>query len=164
MHWRMRGGVSRIHLHQTRDERYVPDDFQENNRVEQLLDICIHHSNAIRQQLQSSPCNHYSIRSLNSQHGIYNPVSAISPSNLGRQSSPSGSWHPHSVPPPIIPSSNRLLKGQSSRMLKVSRGSGQANRLVHDPLADVEVGVDPLLEVFVLGELVGGETGAGCVS
>lgn len=49
-------------------------------------------------------------------------------------------------------------------MLEVSRGSSDANRLVHHPLADIEVGIDPFLKVLVLCELLGGETGPGCVS
>lgn len=45
-------------------------------------------------------------------------------------------------------------------MLEVAAGGGDADALVHDPLADVEVRVDPLLDVLVVGDLVGVETGA----
>lgn len=46
-------------------------------------------------------------------------------------------------------------------MLEPAAGGGDGDGLVHDPLADVEVGVDPFLDVFVVGDLVGVETGAG---
>ena len=49
-------------------------------------------------------------------------------------------------------------------MLEIARRRGDADRLVHHPLADVQVGVDPFLDVLVLGDLLGGETGPGCVS
>lgn len=48
----------------------------------------------------------------------------------------------------------------SSHMLEPPAGGRDADRLVHHPLADVEVRVDPLLDVFVVGDLVGVETGS----
>lgn len=71
------------------------------------------------------------------------------------------SCHTPSPPPPPIPPPHRLLKRASSHMLEPAAGGGDGDGLVHDPLADVEVRVDPFLDVFVVGDLVGVETGAG---
>lgn len=49
-------------------------------------------------------------------------------------------------------------------MLEVSGCRSDTNRLVHHPLADIEVGINPLLQILVLCELLGGKTGPGCVS
>lgn len=46
-------------------------------------------------------------------------------------------------------------------MLKPPTRRGDGDGLIHDPFADVEVGVDPFLDVFVVRYLVGVETGAG---
>lgn len=53
---------------------------------------------------------------------------------------------------------NKLL--ESPLALKVAGGAQNRNRLVHHPLADAEVAIDPLLEVLVIGDFVGVETGA----
>lgn len=45
-------------------------------------------------------------------------------------------------------------------MLEPPAGGRDSDRLVHHPLADVEVRVDPLLNIFVVGDLVGLETGS----
>lgn len=46
-------------------------------------------------------------------------------------------------------------------MLKPPTRRGDGDGFIHDPFPDVEVGVDPFLDVFVVGYLVGVETGAG---
>jgi hypothetical protein len=69
--------------------------------------------------------------------------------------------YPPSPPPPLIPPPNHLLNSTSSHMLEPPARRGDGDGLVHDPFADVEVGVDPFLDVFVVGDLVGVETGAG---
>ena len=45
-------------------------------------------------------------------------------------------------------------------MLEPAASSCNADRFVHHPLADVKVGVDPFLYVFVIGDLFGVETGS----
>jgi hypothetical protein len=49
-------------------------------------------------------------------------------------------------------------------VLEPARSGGNADTLVHHPLADVEVSVNPLLEVLVLCEALACETGAVRVS
>lgn len=44
--------------------------------------------------------------------------------------------------------------------LEVARGTQHSHRLIHHPLANTQVVIDPLLEVLVIGDFVGVETGA----
>lgn len=57
--------------------------------------------------------------------------------------------------------SGRPVTKNSPLPLKVARRAEHRNRLIHHPLANTEVVIDPLLEVLVIGDLVGAETGAG---
>lgn len=45
-------------------------------------------------------------------------------------------------------------------MLEPPARRGDGDRLVHHPLTDIEVRVDPFLDIFVVGNLVGLETGS----
>ena len=51
-------------------------------------------------------------------------------------------------------------EGQSSSPLEPARGTHHGNRLVHDPLADAEIVINPPLDVLVIRDLFGFETGA----
>lgn len=44
--------------------------------------------------------------------------------------------------------------------LEIAGGTQDGNGLIHHPLANAEVAIDPFLEVFVVGDFVGVETGA----
>lgn len=48
----------------------------------------------------------------------------------------------------------------STSPLEPARGAQDGDGLVHDPFTDTEVVLDPLLDVLVVGELVGVEAGA----
>lgn len=67
---------------------------------------------------------------------------------------------PQPSPPPPIPPHNSLLKRVSSHMLEPPARRGDGDRLIHHPLTDIEVRVDPFLDIFVVGNLVGLETGS----
>lgn len=54
-----------------------------------------------------------------------------------------------------------FIKGESPPALKPARGAHDGHGLIHHPLADTEVVVDPALHFLVLGDLFGLETGAG---
>lgn len=43
--------------------------------------------------------------------------------------------------------------------LEIAGGTQDGNGLIHHPLANAEVAIDPFLEVFVVGDFVGVETG-----
>lgn len=49
---------------------------------------------------------------------------------------------------------------RSPSPLEPARGSHHRHRLIHHPLPNTEVAVDPLLHVFAVGDLIGVETGA----
>lgn len=58
------------------------------------------------------------------------------------------------------PSYTYSCRVKSPLPLKPARRPQNEHTLIHHPLAHTEVAVDPLLEVFVLGDLVGVEAGA----
>ncbi|KAF7117898.1 hypothetical protein CNMCM5793_007229 [Aspergillus hiratsukae] len=72
----------------------------------------------------------------------------IRPSSLHR--TPTIPRPPHQ--PPIEPTSPLAFE--------VTRGRQHSDRLIHDPLANAEIAIDPFLKVLVIGDLVRVETGA----
>ncbi|RHZ51467.1 F-box protein [Aspergillus thermomutatus] len=71
---------------------------------------------------------------------------------------------PPVTPPSYIcdsePSTPTTIEPQSPLAFEVTRGRQDSHRLIHDPLADAEIVIDPFLKVLVIGDLVGVETGA----
>lgn len=53
-----------------------------------------------------------------------------------------------------------LTRNKTCALPKSVRGRQHSHRLVHDPLANAEIVIDPFLEVFVIGDLVSVETRA----
>ncbi|GFF22467.1 hypothetical protein IFM46972_00295 [Aspergillus udagawae] len=58
------------------------------------------------------------------------------------------------------PSTTTNIELRSPLAFEETRGRQHSNRLIHDPLADAEIVIDPFLKVFVIGDLVRVETGA----
>jgi hypothetical protein len=66
----------------------------------------------------------------------------------------------HRTPAILSPPHQSHIGPASPLAFEITRGRQHSHRLVHDPLANAEIVIDPFLEVFVIGDLVSVETRA----
>lgn len=64
----------------------------------------------------------------------------------------------HRTPAILSPPHQSHIGPASPLAFEITRGRQHSHRLVHDPLANAEIVIDPFLEVFVIGDLVSVET------